>query len=62
MSPEDAARYIANNETKFSGEFSERAKASGLNGLQILAFMPCFFILITLKVATIILIELRARA
>jgi len=35
MSPEDAARYIKSNETKFYVEFSERAQASGLNSTQI---------------------------
>jgi hypothetical protein len=28
MSPEDVGRYKSNNETKFLGEFSERAEAS----------------------------------
>ena len=35
MSPEDAARYITNNEAKFFEEFSERASASGINRTQI---------------------------
>ncbi|MDR2088484.1 MAG: hypothetical protein LBP73_03910 [Clostridiales Family XIII bacterium] len=35
MSPDDAARYIASNETKFYAEFSERAQANGLNGTLI---------------------------
>ena len=35
MSPEDAARYITNNEARFFEEFSERASASGLNSTQI---------------------------
>lgn len=35
MSPEDAARYIANNEKAFFNEFSERASAAGLSDTQI---------------------------
>ena len=35
MSPEDAARYIANNEKAFFNEFSERARAAGLNSAHI---------------------------
>ncbi len=35
MSPEDAARYIANNEKAFFNEFFERASAAGLNNAQI---------------------------
>lgn len=35
MSPEDAARYIANNEKAFFNEFSERACAAGLSNTQI---------------------------
>ncbi len=35
MSPEDAARYIANNEKAFFNEFSERASKAGLNPTQI---------------------------
>ncbi len=35
MSPEDAARYIANNERAFFNEFSERASTAGLSDTQI---------------------------
>lgn len=35
MSPEDAARYIANNEKAFFNEFSDRASAAGLSDTQI---------------------------
>jgi len=35
MSPEDAARYIANNEKAFYNEFAERAAKAGLNNEQI---------------------------
>ena len=35
MSPEDATRYIANNEKAFFNEFSERASAAGLSDVQI---------------------------
>ena len=35
MSPEDRARYIALNEEKFFGEFSERASGAGLSDAQI---------------------------
>ena len=35
MSPEDAARYIANNEKAFFNEFSERASVAGVSDTQI---------------------------
>lgn len=35
MSPEDATRYILNNEKAFFNEFSERASAAGLSDTQI---------------------------
>ncbi|MDE6662799.1 MAG: hypothetical protein K2K46_05565 [Lachnospiraceae bacterium] len=35
MSPEDVAKYIANNEKAFFNEFSERASAAGLSDTQI---------------------------